>query len=138
MKRTSILAAVAAGVITLATGAHAFAAEMNLTPGSVVSKSGSDVTVMHGASDTLRLHFAGAEIVTHEPDGGLMIVKARGQLMHYRPEAYQLIDGEMKPVEVHFRIEGKDRATVQFGKVDNNAPVILKGGAVMSSQPVWR
>ncbi len=65
-----------------------------------------------------------------------MIVKAKGRLLHYRPNAYQVIDGEMRPVEVGFRIDGVDQVVVQFGKIDKNAPVILKQGAVMYDKPV--
>ena len=132
MNKTSIAAAAVMGIMTLATGSYALASESNQAPGSVVKTNGSDVMLAPGAgSNTLRLHFVGAEIITHEAHGGLMIVKARGQLLHYRPDAYQLINGKIKPVEVHFVIEGKDLAVVQFGQIDENAPVVLKRGAVM-------
>lgn len=133
MKKISIVATAVLGMMTLATGTYALAAAPTTTPGAVVRPNGSDVTLKPG-SDTLRLHFSGAEIITRESTGGLMIVKARGRLLHYRPEAYQVIDGEMKPVEVHFRIEGTDQVVVQFGNIDKSAPVILKQGAVMSDQ----
>jgi hypothetical protein len=137
MKRNSIIAAAAFGLITLATGSYAFAAERNPSSGSNVRTDGSDVTLMPGSgSDTLRLHFSGAEIITHEGPGGLMIVKARGRLLHYRPNAYQVINGEIRPVEVGFRIDGVDQVVVQFGKIDKSAPVILKQGAVMHDQPL--
>jgi hypothetical protein len=133
MKKNSIVAAVAIGIMTLATGTYALASELNPTPRSVVTTNGSDITVIPGTgSDTLRVHFSGAEIVTQESPGGLMIVKAKGQLMHYRPEAYQVINGEIKPVEVNFHIEGKDQVVVQFGEIDKNAPIILKRGALIS------
>src|SRR5580692_9891905 len=99
MKKLSIVATAALGMITLAAGTYALGADRTTTPSAVVKANSSDVTVMPG-SDTLRLHFSGAQIITRESHGGLMIVKARGQLLHYRPEAYQLIDGEMKPVAV--------------------------------------
>jgi hypothetical protein len=127
MKKTLIVTAL--GIMTLVTGTNALAAQRNAAPAS-------DVTWMpRTGSDTLRLHFAGAEIITHESTGGLMIVKAKGQLLHYRPDAYQLIDGEIKPVEVHFRIDGIDQVVVEFGNLDKNAPVILKQGSVMYGQP---
>ena len=136
MKKNSIVTVVAIGMMTLATGTYALGAAGTKAPSAFVTANGSDVTLMPGAgSDTLRLHFSGAEIITHESHGGLMIVKARGQLMHYRPEAYQVINGETKPVEVNFKIEGRDQVVVEFGKIDKNAPVILKQGAVMSGNP---
>jgi hypothetical protein len=135
MKKNSIVAVVAVGMMTLATGSYAWGAARNTTSSAVVTTNGSDVTLMPGTgSDTLQLHFSGAQIIAQEPHGGLTIVKARGQLLHYRPEAYQLINGEITPVEVTFRIEGTDHVVVQFGKIDKNVPVILKQGAVMSGR----
>jgi hypothetical protein len=137
MKRTSSIAAAAFGLMTLTAGSYAFAAGRNPSQSSSVRTNGSDVTLMPGSgTDTLRLHFSGAEIITHEGPGGLMIVKAKGRLLHYRPNAYQVIDGEMRPVEVGFRIDGVDQVVVQFGKIDKNAPVILKQGTVMYDKPV--
>jgi hypothetical protein len=135
MNKTSNVAAVAIGIMTLVTGTYALGASRNATPSAVATTNGSDVTLMPGTGTTLRLHFSGVEIITHDSHGGLMILKARGQMLHYRPEAYQVINGEIKPVEVNFRIEGMDQVVVQFGNIDKNAPVILKQGAVMSGQP---
>ncbi len=135
MTKNSIAAVVAIGIMTLGTGTYAFGAARHTTPSAVVASNGADVTLAPGTgSDTLRLHFSGAQIITHESSGGLTILKARGQLLHYRPEAYQLINGEIKPIEATFRIEGTDQVVVEFGKIDKNAPVILKHGAVMSGQ----
>lgn len=112
MNKTSIVAAAAIGMMALATGTYALAAERNQTPSAVVRTNSSDVTLMPGTgASTLRLHFSGAEIITQESPGGLMIVKAKGRQLHYRP------------------------VVVQFGKIDRNAPVILKRGAVMYDQP---
>jgi hypothetical protein len=135
MKKNSIVAVIAIGMMALATGTYALGAARNTTPSAVVTTNGSDVTLTPGSgSDTFRLHFSGAKIITHESSGGLMIVKARGEMLHYRPEAYQLINGEAKPVEVNFKIEGMDQVVVEFGKIDKSAPVILKQGAVMSDK----
>ncbi len=133
MKKNSIVATAALGLLTLGMGTFAMAASPTATSTAAARTNEADVTLKPG-SDTLRLHFSGAQIITQESAGGLMIVKARGRLLHYRPEAYQVIDGEVKPVEVHFHIEGTDQVVVQFGKIDKSAPVILKQGAVMSNQ----
>src|SRR5579862_7709976 len=125
MKKTSFVTAIAIAMITLATGTCALAAARNATPVSVVKTNGSDVTLMPGAgSDTLRLHFSGAQIITREPQGGLTIVKGGARLLHYRPDVYQVINGEIKPVEVHFEIDGIDQVVVRFGEIDKSAPVI--------------
>jgi hypothetical protein len=137
MKKTFIMAAVAAGMLTLATGTYAHGAEISPTEGAAVKTMNSDIVVMPGTgSDTLRLRFSGADLLHQEFHGGLTVYEASGGRMHYRPEAYQLINGKRRSVEVHFQIEGKDQATVRFGKADRNAPVILERGAFMF-QPAW-
>jgi len=137
MKKTSIVAAVLAGALALATGSYAFAAGMNPASGAVVKTNDSDLMVMPGAgAGAVRLHFSGAERLRNDFRGGLTIIKDNTGSMHYRPEAYQVVNGKFKSVEVHFRIEGKDEATVEFGKTDPGVPVILRWGAVMSGQSV--
>ena len=136
MNKTSIVSAVVAGIMTLATCSAAFAADVNLSSGSGAKTNSSDVMVMPGTdSQPLRLHFSGAERLHHEL-GGLTVFQTNGERMHYRPDAYQVINGKHKPVEVNLHIEGNDQVTVEFGKVDKSAPVILKRGAAMFSQPV--
>jgi hypothetical protein len=141
MKKTSIVAALAAGMMLLAARDGALAAELNppeLHPASdpAVTTRGSDVTVMpQNGAGHVRVHFSGADLLYRDSPGDLTVLKTDGAHMHYRPNAYQLIDGRMKRVDVNFQIEGKDEATVWFGKLDRSAPVILKWGAVMSSQP---
>lgn len=132
MKKTFVAAAVAAGLMMLATGTSALAAE------SMMKTDKSDFVVMPGTgSDTLRLHFSGAERLHRDfPGGGLIVFQAGGGRMHYRPDAYQLINGKLKAVAVDFLIDGKDEATVQFGKIDKSAPVFLKRGAMMYNQPM--
>jgi hypothetical protein len=137
MKKTFVMTAVAVGIMTLATGTNALASEMNLTAGSTLRTTGSDVVVMPGtASNELQLHFSGAERLHNEFHGGLTVFEAAGGRMYYRPDAYQLINGKRKPVEVSFHIDGKDLVTVQFGKTDKSAPIILERGAIMF-QRAW-
>lgn len=135
MKKTSIVAAVVAGIMTLGTGSYAFAAGASSASASVVKTNESDLMVMPDAgTDSVRLHFAGAERLHTDIHGGLTIFRGNAGLRYYRPDAYQVINGKMKSVEVRFRIEGRDKATIEFGKIDPGAPVILRWGAVMSTQ----
>ena len=139
MKKNTIVALVAAGVMTLATGTYAHAAALNPASGPTLKTNPSDVVVAPGTgSDSVRLHFSGAQLLYRNSPGELTVFKANGGLMHYRPDAYQLINGKIKHVDVNLRIEGRDNATVEFGSMDSNAPVILKWGTVMSSQPIVR
>jgi hypothetical protein len=144
MKNTSIAAAVLMGIMTLATGTYALAADMDtagsvrrevsVMSGSAVTTHGSDLTVMPGAdSAALQLHFSGSERIERNFPGGLTIFKAHNLRMNYKPNAYQVINGKIKTVELQFRIDDMDHATIEFGKMDKSAPVIVKWGAVMSS-----
>ena len=136
MKRTSIAAFVVVGIITLVPGTFASAAEMNPTRGSAVNTSSPDVTVMPGTgAGALHLHFSGAERLSSDMRGGLIVYKATGR-MHYRPEAYQVINGKRKYVEVSFHVDTRDQATVRFDKIDENTPVILDRGALMFNEPM--
>jgi hypothetical protein len=136
MKKTSIVTVVAAGMITLLTGTYALAAKITPTSDAVVKTNDSDIMVMPGTTDNLRLHFSGADRLHREFPGGLTVYQANGETMHYRPDAYQMINGKLKAVDLSFHIEGRDQVTVKFGKIDKSAPVFLKRGGVMFSQGV--
>ncbi len=135
MKKTSIVAVLAAGIMTVAATTAAFA-EMNPAAISPARVGSGDVKLMPG-SDTAQLHFAGAELITNDAPGALTVFKADGTRMNYHPNAFQVIGGKIRPVDARFRIDSKDQVTVEFGKLDKNAPVILKRGAAMYAQPAW-
>jgi hypothetical protein len=135
MKKTSIAAAVTAGVIMLTANTYALASEMK--PTNVLKTNDSDLTVMPGAgSEPVQLQFSGAAHLYANAPGELTVFKATGAVTHYRPVAYQMVDGKMKRIEVHFRIDSKNQATLQLGARDENAPVVLQGGAAIAHQPV--
>jgi len=78
---------------------------------------------------SIRVHFAGAERIDYGSLGELLIFKARGGRAHYHPDVYQLIDGKVKSVSISYKLNGADRATINFGKFKKDAPVILRRGA---------
>jgi len=89
-----------------------------------------DVMVQCAAETaTIQVHFAGAERIDHGSLGELLIYKAGGGRAHYRPDVYQLIDGKVKPVRISYKLNGADRATINFGKFNKDAPLILRMGA---------
>jgi hypothetical protein len=136
MKKAFFVTAVAAGMMTLAAGTYPLCAEMAPASGSVVQTNSTDLMVMPGTADNLRLHFSGADLLHHEFPGGLTVYQTNGETKHYRPDAYQVINGKHKAVDISFHIEGRDQVTVKFGKMDKSAPVFLKRGGVMLGQPV--
>ncbi len=124
--------AVMAGILSLIPGSPAFAGKIVNTPASEsISTVNSRDLIIQGASETVpvQLHFGGAELIEFGGPGEL-IVMSHGSRRHYRPDAYQIIDGKWRPVAIGYRLNGGDRVTVNFGKFDNSAPVFLRNGAV--------
>ena len=127
-----ITTAVMAGMLSLISGNPAFAADVAKTsaPGLISTVNSRDL-IIQGASETVpvQLHFGGAERIDFGRPGELIVMR-HGSRQHYRPEAYQIIDGKWRPLTVGYTINGGDRVTVNFGNFDNSAPVFLRYGAV--------
>ena len=127
-----ITTAVMAGMLSLIPGNPAFAADVAKTsaPGLISTVNSRDL-IIQGASETVpvQLHFGGAERIDLGRPGELIVMR-HGSRQHYRPEAYQIIDGKWRPLTVGYTINGGDRVTVNFGNFDNSAPVFLRYGAV--------
>jgi hypothetical protein len=127
-----ITTAVMAGILSLIPGSPAFAGSIIKTsaPGLVSTVNSRDV-VIQGASETVpvQLHFAGAERIEFGRPGELIVMR-HGSRQHYRPEAYQIIDGKWRPLAVGYTLNGGDRVIVKFGNFDNSAPIFLRYGAV--------
>ena len=127
-----ITTAVMAGMLSLIPGNPAFAGDVAKTsaPGLISTVNSRDL-IIQGASETVpvQLHFRGAERIDLGRPGELIVMR-HGSRQHYRPEAYQIIDGKWRPLTVGYTINGGDRVTVNFGNFDNSAPVFLRYGAV--------
>jgi hypothetical protein len=127
-----ITTAVMAGMLALIPGNPAFAGDVAKTsaPGLISTVNSRDL-IIQGASETVpvQLHFRGAERIDLGRPGELIVMR-HGSRQHYRPEAYQIIDGKWRPLTVGYTINGGDRVTVNFGNFDNSAPVFLRYGAV--------
>ena len=133
MMKNGIATAVLTGLLAVMTGSAARAADIVTAVGSankVSVRNNRDLIVAPGLGEgELQLHFAGADRIDFGVAGELSIVRIGGGLAHYRPEAYQMIDGKVQAVVMSYKVEGKDRVTVKFGNHDNSAPVIVKRGA---------
>jgi len=117
-----IATAVLTGVLSLMPASPALA--------TTVSRLNSRDLMIQGASETgkVELHFAGAELIERGGPGELL-VNRRGSLKHYRPDAYQIVNGKTRHLTVRFTLDGADRVTVSFGNFDNSAPIFLRDGA---------
>ena len=127
-----ITTAVMAGILSLIPGSPAFAGNIVETSAPrLISTVNSRDLIIQGALETVpvQLHFGGAERIDFGRPGELIVMR-HGSRQHYRPEAYQIIDGKWRPLTVGYTINGGDRVTVNFGNFDNSAPVFLRYGAV--------
>jgi hypothetical protein len=127
-----ITTAVMAGILSLVSGSPAFAGSIVKTSEpELVSRANSPDLVIQGASKNVpvQLHFGGAERIDFGKPGELIVIR-HGLRQHYRPDVYQVIDGKWRPVAVSYRLSGGDLVTVNFGSLDNSAPVFLRNGAV--------
>jgi hypothetical protein len=117
-----IATAVLTGVLSLAPASPALA--------TTVSRLNSRDLMIQGASETAKveLHFTGAERLELGAPGEL-VVNRRGSLKHYRPDAYQIVNGKARHLTISYKLNGADRVTVNFGNFDNSAPIFLRDGA---------
>lgn len=72
-----------------------------------------DFIVAAGAdARTIQLHLAGADNLTIDAAGNLVIQTASGSIRFRRPVIYQPVDGKRLPVDGGFELEANN--TVQF------------------------
>jgi hypothetical protein len=129
--KTQIAIAVMTGILSLNPGSPALAANIvNTSSPTSVSTVNSRDLIIQGASATapIQLHFAGAERIELGAPGELCVMR-HGSRQHYRPDAYQIINGKARHLTVSYTLSGGDRATINFGSFDNSAPILLRDGA---------
>jgi hypothetical protein len=126
-----ITTAVLAGILSLIPGSPAFAGNSIKTSPPGLSTVNSRDLIVQGEAETapVQLHFGGAERIDLGRPGELIVIR-HGSRQHYRPDAYQIIDGKWRPLTVGYTVNGADRVTVNFGNFDDSAPVYLRYGAV--------
>lgn len=127
-----ITIAVIAGILSVVPGSPALAGTIAKTSApKLVSTVNSRDVVIQGASETVpvQLRFGGAERIDFGRPGELIVIR-HGSREHYRPEAYQILDGKWRPLAVSYALKGGDRVNLTFGHFDNSAPVFLRYGAV--------
>ena len=129
--KIQIATAVVSGILSLIPGSPVLAANVVNTsaPASVSTVNSRDLRIQ-GASETapVQLHFAGAERIELVGPGELIVLR-HGSRQHYRPDAYQIINGKARHLTVGYTVNGGDRVTVNFGNFDNTAPIFLRDGA---------
>ena len=130
--KIQITAAVITGILSLIPGGPVLAANIvNTSAPAAVSTLNSRDLMIQGASETapVQLHFTGAERVELVAPGELCVTRYGARQQHYRPDAYQIINGKVRHLRVSYKLNGGDRVTVNFGNFDASAPIILRDGA---------
>jgi Beta-propeller repeat len=70
------------------------------------------------------LRFAGADDVTIDGDGDLIVHAGGAELIQHKPVAYQERDSARVPVDAGYRIDG-DRVRLSVGAYDVDAPLVI-------------
>ena len=131
--KIQITATVIAGILSLIPGSPVLAANIVNTSASVsVSTVNARDLLIQGASETtpVQLHFSGAERLELSAPGELCVIRHGSRQQHYRPEAWQIINGKARHLTVSYTLNGGDRVTLNFGNADNSAPIFLRDGAL--------
>lgn len=138
MNRKLFVSAAASAALVIVMGANAIAADNSTATAG--NKTAAGVTfVEHGRKDGLKnvvieagadpsvleLHFDGAQRVSFESVGTLLIVKADGTIWRYKPTVYQVIDGKQKNRLTTFRIMAKDRVSMKVDRLDSSVPLVV-------------
>jgi hypothetical protein len=130
--KLQITTAVITGILSLTPCSPVLAATIanTSTPASVSTLNSRDLMIQ-GASETapLQLHFPGAERLELGAPGELCVIRHGSRQQHYRPDAYQIINGKARHLTVSYTLNGGDRVTVNFRSFDSRAPIFLRDGA---------
>lgn len=112
----------------------------NLWPGIDMAFRGEDGTLKYefyvkpGADPSaIRLAYTGADAMTLDEDGNLLIATALGTLADSKPVSYQEAGGRRIPVESRFVIGASGRYTVGVGAYDARQPLVVDPGLAYST-----
>jgi hypothetical protein len=85
-----------------------------------------DFLVNAGADpDQIELGFEGAQRMTTDNAGNLVLSSQAGQIRLLQPVAYQEKDGIRQPVKAHFILEGKNGVTFALGPYDRTRQLVI-------------
>ena len=73
----------------------------------------------------IALHFAGAEKISVNPQGALVIHFQGGEVVQHPPLAYQTINGARQEIAASYKILNPNTATFSLGNYDQAAPLVI-------------
>ena len=93
-----------------------------------------DFVVAPGAAaGAIEMAFEGVKTVRLDGRGDLLLRAERGEVLHRRPTAYQIIDGRRRSVVCRFVIRGPRRAGFELGAWDRTQPLVIDPVMVYST-----
>jgi len=85
-----------------------------------------DFNLAAGVSPSvIALHFAGAEKISLDPQGGLVIQINAGEILQHAPVAYQMIHGSRQEVATAYKILDTHTAAFALGDYDHSQPLVI-------------
>ena len=75
--------------------------------------------------DVIQLNFAGADQVSLDTNGNLVLQSGGGQMTAYAPVVYQTINGVQQSVSGHYVLEGGDKVGFSIGTYDSTQPLVI-------------
>ena len=93
-----------------------------------------DFTIAPGANArSIQIDFTGAEKVSLNEQGDLVLQTSAGNIRHQRPIAYQEKNGSVKSVPVEFALLAEGRVGFDVGNYDRDLPLVIDPTVLYSS-----
>jgi hypothetical protein len=73
---------------------------------------------------SIRLRFSGADTMEVNREGDLVLRKSGSELRQQRPDAYQMVGDQRRPVEAHYEVRG-DEVGFAVGDYDRSQPLTI-------------
>jgi hypothetical protein len=85
-----------------------------------------DFVVSPGAHpEQIRLSFYGAEQVTLNQAGELVLTTNRGEVIQHAPSIYQEVNGGRQVIAGRYLLQGKNEVSFEFGEYDRSKPLVI-------------
>ncbi|HEX4786535.1 MAG TPA: SBBP repeat-containing protein, partial [Candidatus Sulfotelmatobacter sp.] len=85
-----------------------------------------DFIVAPGASiDPIRLGVTGADRLSTDPSGNLILASSAGNVLLHRPIAYQQNNGERQPVDARFILQAHNQISFELGAYDRSRELVI-------------
>src|SRR5439155_21476053 len=85
-----------------------------------------DFVVAPGAdAQAIRLGFSGADRLTVDAQGALVLDTPQGPVRQHRPLIYQEVGGKRQPVDGNYFVDGAQQVGFQLGAYDRGRPLVI-------------